>query len=162
MNIVSQKLSLTHLPLVSHICVSESVNIGSDNGLLPIRLSIGLRNKLQWNFNQIKKLFIHENISENNICEMAAILSRERWVKSNYSGFIAIGFFKIPWHLPDSLHISLTKRNNKSVNDRFYRAYLKISDPWEKWWCQQNNVKSIMRIFEKKYLFEIISTSRFS
>ena len=32
--------SLTHLPLVPHICVSESsnrVNIGSDNGLSPIQ-----------------------------------------------------------------------------------------------------------------------------
>ena len=32
-------------------------------------------NKLQWNFNQNIKLFIHENASENIICEMAAILS---------------------------------------------------------------------------------------
>ena len=56
-----------------------------------------------------------------------------------------------PWHLPDSIHISLTKRNNKSVNDRFYRAFLKISDLWQKWWCQQNNVKSI---FEKVLIWE--------
>ena len=28
------------------------------------------------------KLFIHENASENIICEMAAILSRRRWVKN--------------------------------------------------------------------------------
>ena len=28
---------LTHLPLVPYICVSESVNIGSDNDLSPIR-----------------------------------------------------------------------------------------------------------------------------
>ena len=73
---------------------------------------------------------------------------------SNYSGFIATGFFKIPWHFPDSIHISLTKCNKKSVNDRFYRAYLKISDPWQKWWCQQNNVKSIMRLFEKILIWE--------
>ena len=30
-------LDLTHLPLVPHICVRESVNNGSDNGLSPIR-----------------------------------------------------------------------------------------------------------------------------
>ena len=36
-----------------------------------------LRNKLQWNFNQYTKLFIHENASENIVCEMA---SRGRWV----------------------------------------------------------------------------------
>ena len=28
---------LTHLPLVPHVCVKESVNIGSDNGLSPNR-----------------------------------------------------------------------------------------------------------------------------
>ena len=36
-----------------------------------------LRNELQWNFNQNTKLFIHENASENIVCEMGAILSRE-------------------------------------------------------------------------------------
>ena len=39
-----------------------------------------LRSKLQLNFNQNTKLFIHENESENIICKMAAILSRGRWV----------------------------------------------------------------------------------
>ena len=34
------------------------------------------RNKLQWNFNQNRKLFIHGNASEYIVCEMAAILSR--------------------------------------------------------------------------------------
>ena len=33
------------------------------------------RNKLQWNINQNKKKFIHENVSESIICNMAAILS---------------------------------------------------------------------------------------
>ena len=41
-----------------------------------------LRNKLQWNFNENTKIFIHKNASESNFCEMAAILSRGRWVKS--------------------------------------------------------------------------------
>ena len=36
--------------------------------------------KLQWNNNQNTKLFIHENASENTVCEMAAILSWGRWV----------------------------------------------------------------------------------
>ena len=35
-----------------------------------------LKNKFQWNSNQNTKLFIHENASENIVCEMAAILSR--------------------------------------------------------------------------------------
>ena len=33
-------------------------------------------NKLQWNFNQKWKLFIHGNASEYIVCKMAAILSR--------------------------------------------------------------------------------------
>ena len=40
-----------------------------------------LRNKLQWNFDRNSKLSIHENAPENIGCEMAAILSRGRWVK---------------------------------------------------------------------------------
>ena len=39
-------------------------------------------NKLKWNFNQKTKLFIHENASENILCEMVAILWRGRWVNS--------------------------------------------------------------------------------
>ena len=41
------------------------------------------RNKLQWNFNQNTKVFIHENASENIVCEMAAVLSWGRWVLDN-------------------------------------------------------------------------------
>ena len=37
--------------------------------------------------------------------------------KSPRAGFIATGVIKIPWHFPDSIHISLTKRNNKSVDE---------------------------------------------
>ena len=39
-----------------------------------------LRNKFQWNFNQNTKLFIHENASQNIVCEIMAILPRRRWV----------------------------------------------------------------------------------
>ena len=35
-----------------------------------------LGNKLQWNFDQNTKLLIHENATENNVCEMEAILSK--------------------------------------------------------------------------------------
>ena len=66
----------------------KRVSIASDNGLAPIRRqAIILTNAgllsiaLQWNFYQNTKLFIHENASENIICEMEAILSRGRWVK---------------------------------------------------------------------------------
>ena len=34
----------------------------------------------------MKKNFIHENASENIICGMAAILSRERWVNTAEAG----------------------------------------------------------------------------
>ena len=44
---------------------------------------------IQWHFNQITKLFIHENSSEKIGCEMVVILSNEKldkwrceWVKS--------------------------------------------------------------------------------
>ena len=40
------------------------------------------RNKFQWNFSQNIILFIHKNASETNVCEMAAILSRGRWVNT--------------------------------------------------------------------------------
>ena len=40
-----------------------------------------LRNKLQWNFSRKSHIFIQENALENVACEMAAILSRGRWVK---------------------------------------------------------------------------------
>ena len=39
------------------------------------------RNKRNRNVNQNTKFFNHENASENNVCEMAAIKSRERLVK---------------------------------------------------------------------------------
>ena len=93
-------------------CIYASVNwvrIGSDNGLSPVQpapshylnqcwviVSWTLRNKLQWNFNRNTKLFIYENVSENIICEMAAIFSRGRWVNikrftdnEKYNGFLS-------------------------------------------------------------------------
>ena len=45
-----------------------------------IIVNLTFRNKLQWKCNQNTKLFIHENASENIVCETAAILSRARWV----------------------------------------------------------------------------------
>ena len=43
-----------------------------------------LGNKLQWNFNQNKKLFFHENASVKIACKMGAILSRGRWVNEQW------------------------------------------------------------------------------
>ena len=39
-----------------------------------------LRITLQWDINQNTRLFIHENASENVVCEMTANLSSGRWV----------------------------------------------------------------------------------
>ena len=39
-----------------------------------------LRNELKWNLNQNKKNFVNENAFENVVYEMAATLSREKWV----------------------------------------------------------------------------------
>ena len=49
--------------------------------------------KLQWHFNRNSKLFNHENVHENIICEMAAILSRRRRQPPRYGGHVS----KI-WH----------------------------------------------------------------
>ena len=81
------------LPLVSHICISESgqhwlrywlvVYSAPSHYLNQCWVIVNwiLRNKLQWNFNQNTKLFIHKIAFENIVTEMAAILSRGRRVK---------------------------------------------------------------------------------
>ena len=51
-------------------------------------------NKLKWHFNQNIKLFIHENASENIVCEMAAILSRGRWVNGEINNGT---YYLYPW-----------------------------------------------------------------
>ena len=40
-----------------------------------------LRNKLQWNFNRNRNIFVQENALENVVCEMASFWSRPQWVK---------------------------------------------------------------------------------
>ena len=62
--------------LVAHLAPSHYLNLcwGIVNWTL--------RNKLQWNFDQNTKFIIHENASENVVCEMAAILFKESWVIS--------------------------------------------------------------------------------
>ena len=86
----SNNATLTHLPLVPHICISETgqhwfrwwlAAYSAPSHYLNqywIIVNWTLRNKLQWNFNKKTKLFIHENASENIICKKVAILSRGR------------------------------------------------------------------------------------
>ena len=84
--------ALTHLPLVPHLCVSESVSIGSDNGLSPFRRQVTiwtnagilLIGTLGTNFSEIWIKI--QNFSFTKIyfkmssAKMAAILSWGRWV----------------------------------------------------------------------------------
>ena len=68
------------------------VSIGSVNGLSPIRRQAIIQTNagllsiehLGTNFgetlNQNTNLFIHKNASQNTVCEMAAILSRGRYI----------------------------------------------------------------------------------
>ena len=81
-------------PLVPHICVIELGQhwfrkwLGAEQATshylnqcwLIVNWTLG--NKLQWNSDKNTKLFIHENAFENIVCEMAAILSRGRWVNT--------------------------------------------------------------------------------
>ena len=82
-----------------------------------IILNWALRKKLQWNFNQNKKLFIHENVSEYIVCETAAILSRVRWVKSGIT-WSDIGYrgarlgFQWYWPLLSWVWITLGNQNH--------------------------------------------------
>ena len=57
-------------------------------------------NKLQSNFNQNTKCFIHENASENIVCETTAILSMGRWVNSlGAETIIAMHNLSVSWLL---------------------------------------------------------------
>ena len=89
----------THLPLVPDICVSESGQHWFRYGLVAysapshylnqfwILVNWTLRNKLRWNFNQNTKLYIHENASENIVCETSTILSRGKRVNNLMSNW---------------------------------------------------------------------------
>ena len=74
----------THWGQVTHKCVNKPDIIGrhqaiiwTNAGILLIRT---LRNKVQWNVKQNSYIFIQENIFENDVCGMAAILSRPQCV----------------------------------------------------------------------------------
>ena len=75
-------------------------------------------NKLQWNFNQNTKLFIHANASEYIVFEMAAILSRGRWV--NMSEIASTGIQLLLHDLESyvSLTPSLHSNHGQPVQDR--------------------------------------------
>ena len=74
---------------MSHICVSDELGqhcfrewVVAKQLPEPRWLIVNwtLMNKLQWNSNENTKIFIHENTLQDVVCEIAAILSRGRWV----------------------------------------------------------------------------------
>ena len=88
---------LTHLSVVPHICVNELDQHFFRQWLVAwsvpshyldqcwLLVNWSLRNKLQWNSNPNTELFIQEKAFKNVVCEMAAILSRGRWVNDDVS-----------------------------------------------------------------------------
>ena len=80
-------LTLTHLPLVPHICVNEAGQHWFKQWLVAYSapchylnqcwaiINWTLGNKIKWNSSQNTKLVIHENALENVVFETAAILS---------------------------------------------------------------------------------------
>ena len=82
----SRQFDLTHWGRMAHICVNKLTIIGSDNRLAPSHYlnqcwNVVYRYKLQCNLKRNSYIFIHENASENVICEMAVILSRPQCAK---------------------------------------------------------------------------------
>ena len=86
---------LTHWGWVTHICVGNLTIIGSDNGLSPGRrqaitwTNVGLLliGPLESNVSEILielYIFIQENLFENVVWKMAAILSRSQCVNTRY------------------------------------------------------------------------------
>ena len=86
---------LTHWGRVTHICISNLTIMGLDNGLSPGRRQLPpshclnqrrfivnwtLVNIVQWNFNWNSNIFIQENVLENVVWKMSAILSRPQCV----------------------------------------------------------------------------------
>ena len=55
---------------------------------------LDFRNKLRWLFNQNSKHFIHENASEITVSEMAAILSKGRWMNQYVKGYSSVGLWR--------------------------------------------------------------------
>ena len=68
-----------------------------------------LRNKLQRNFYQNTNIFIHENYAFENVCKMAAILSKRRWVNSRFQQRIfPLKKSLMRWSLHDLYNLSYT------------------------------------------------------
>ena len=62
-----------------------------------------------WNFNQNTKFFIHENASENIVCEMATILSRGAWVNATWCVVFVFALYYVVIRYQWDLTISFEK-----------------------------------------------------
>ena len=90
---------ITHWGRVTHLCVSKLTSIASDNGLWPGRRQAIIWNNVgilfigplgtNFNFNRNSIIFIVENMFENVVCEMSAILSRPQCVNAQMPYFIS-------------------------------------------------------------------------
>ena len=87
---------LIYWGLVTHICVSRSVIIGSGNDLSPVLhyarpitwtnaafLSVGISRTFQWIYNQNSNIFIQESAFENAVMYLE-MKSSNGWVKQHY------------------------------------------------------------------------------
>ena len=91
-----------------HICIGNPTTIGLDDGLLPVQhqaiiwTNWTIANELQWNSNQNSYIFIQENVFENVVWKMVAILSWPQhvtWHENEY-GSIQCGLLTIWWFYP--------------------------------------------------------------
>ena len=120
-----------------------------------------LRDKLHWNFNQNTKLFIHENVTENIVCEVVATLSRRRWVEHVpcILKLITVGGIKC-WHamrLP--VDFALTDFRNMEKKNRFSdRIITYVKSVSSEKICVFHNKKCV-RVYSNENIWNIISNS---
>ena len=107
------RLGLTHWGWVMHICISKLTILDLDNGLSPGRCQAShylnqgwnivnwiLRNKPQWNLNRNSYISIQENVFENIVWKVAAILWHQ-YVNMNLRvvSYITTSYFVV-WLVP--------------------------------------------------------------
>ena len=121
------------------------------------------------------KIFIHENASEIIVCEMAVILSKERWIDT--SDVVKINQFKTMWYFTLSIkrHLLLKQQDRKnqkeSTDKALHSCYLnldlnlhmidrftgqEIVECTLKQWGRGRTVfKSVYRVSSRKHVWNI-------
>ena len=59
------------------------------------KLNESLMNKLQWNLNQITKIFIEENVFENGVCKLSTIMFRHHCVNEPAASNNEVGYNEV-------------------------------------------------------------------